>query len=279
MIPTREQIVSWSNMAVAWSYEKGVVETPDISRVGLVNERLVLYRGEVDNAANWFSSMRAEIDRLKTYNATALNERSKWENEAAQLRADLDRANIEAALARDALAKATAPAPEREAKIEAWVEGALAHQSDDGSFPMWKYEIDDAVALMRSAGDGKALLRELRAWIIDERWVAGGIVRKIDEMLAKPAPVEQPAAAVPENHDEGRMCMLCCGYVPSGSKFAHGVGVCVPEPVPVTKPAAAEPDDTRELVAQLGHFVCMMLKGEANRAEVRGIMAKLRGGA
>ncbi len=25
MIPTREQIVSWSNMAVAWSYEKGVV--------------------------------------------------------------------------------------------------------------------------------------------------------------------------------------------------------------------------------------------------------------
>lgn len=247
MIPTSEQIVSWSNMAVAWSCEKDVVETPDISRVGLVNERLVLYRGEVDNAANWFSSMRAEIDRLKTYNATALNERSKWENEAAQLRADLDRANIEAALARDALDKAQAARSE-------------------------------ITAAMRRA-DGKALLRELRAWIIDERWVAGGIVSKIDEMLAKPAPVEQPAAAVPENHDEGRMCMLCCGYVPSGSKFAHGVGVCVPEPVPVTKPAAAEPDDTRELVAQLGHFVCMMLKGEANRAEVRGIMAKLRGGA
>lgn len=249
MIPTREQIVSWSNMAVAWSYEKGVVETPDISRVGLVNERLVLYRGEVDNAANWFSSMRAEIDRLKTYNATALNERSKWENEAAQLRADLDRANIEAALARDALDKATAPAPEREAKIEAWVEGALAHQSDDGSFPMWKYEIDDAVALMRSAGDGKALLRELRAWIIDERWVAGGIVRKIDEMLAKPAPVEQPAAAVPDHFpDAGKMV----------------------------------PDDTRELVAQLADAVVTLCDGQGfgvTLSEVQAIAAKLRGGA
>lgn len=261
MIPTREQIVSWSNMAVASS-----------------TRGWSLYRGEVDNAANWFSSMRDEIDRLTAANETggaallsAQREVAKLKSDlrarvlrsdadgnitvaecenCAKLRADLDRANIEAALARDALDKAQAA----------------------------RSEITAAVALMRRA-DGKALLRELRAWIIDERWVAGGIVSKIDEMLAKPAPVEQPAAAVPENHDEGRMCMLCCGYVPSGSKFAHGVGVCVPEPVPVTKPAAAEPDDTRELVAQLGHFVCMMLKGEANRAEVRGIMAKLRGGA
>ena len=222
MIPTREEIeADWANPRF----------TPETT------------------ALIWLRSMRDEIDRL---------------------RADLDRANTEAALARDAMAKATTdtrakvqnelrsveralcsadvlikyaawsrgayechvkntietaidalrddsattpysppfegdpkdcafkttPAPEREAAIRAWEEDATLHRcgsrfdDDDprATYLMARSEITAAVALMRSAGDGKALLRELRAWIIDEKWCAPGIVRKIDEMLARPCP-------------------------------------------------------------------------------------------
>lgn len=94
----------------------------------------------------WLRSMRDEIDRLQ---------------------ADLDRANTEAALARDALAKATTPAPEREAAIRAWEKGALfdmyehadddekAHQDD--AFLVRRSEITAAVALMRGVAVKKAL--------------------------------------------------------------------------------------------------------------------------
>lgn len=171
-------------------------------------------------ALGWLLAMRDEIDRLQ---------------------ADLDRANTEAALARDAMAKATTPAPDREAAIRAWKEEALSVLSGEEDFEGYlllrRSEITKAVALMRSAGDGKALLRELRAWIIDEKWCAPGIVRKIDEMLAQPAPVEQPAP-----------------------------------------PAAAVPDDTRELVAQLADVAAEFFVAPwCDRA--KAIAAKLRGGA
>ncbi len=107
-----------------------------------------------------------------------------------------------------ALAKATTPAPEREAAIRAWEKEALecCDASDDTLYFVTRDEITAAVALMRSAGDGKALLRELRALARNmfwnyalERWnigtgAVGTVVQMIDEMLAQPAPVEQPAA-------------------------------------------------------------------------------------
>ena len=139
--------------------------------------------------------------------------------------------------------------PVREEAIRAWEEEALfdmyEHAHRDDVFLVRRSEITAAVALMRSA-DGKALLRELRAWIIDEKWCAPGIVRKIDKMLAQPAPVEQPVAAVPD-------------HVPDAGKMV--------------------PDDTRELVAQLAEFVAITLKGEVNRDEVQAIANQLRGGA
>jgi len=169
------------------------------------------------NALAWLRAMRDEIDRLTDANAN-LTRQVEWEQRAwpmwmekalgkplegrtpsmvqvqltkrfDAIQADLDRANTEAALARDALAKATTPAPEREAAIRAWEGCARAQEADDGSFVVWPEEITEAVALMRSAGDGKALLRELRG-----KYVAAGYgakelsVRLVDEMLARPAP-------------------------------------------------------------------------------------------
>ena len=103
-----------------------------------------------DEIERWIMTMRTEIDRLQ---------------------ADLDRANTEAAMARDALAKATTPAPDREAAIRAWEEDATLHRcgsrfdDDDprATYLMARSEITAAVALMRSAGDPDAKLRELQA--------------------------------------------------------------------------------------------------------------------
>jgi len=160
----------------------------------------------------WLRAMRDEIDRLTAANEAGGAALLDAQREAAKLRAEL---------------AALKPSEDREAKIRAWAEGALAHQHDDGSFPMWKYEIDDAIALMRSAGDPDAKLRELRAWVVsDTRWwnhpkwaSVQDVCKRIDEMLAQPAPVEQPAEP-PTIHRLGTV-----------------------------------PDDTRELVAQLADLV------------------------
>lgn len=147
------------------------------------------------------------------------------------------------ALLRELRAKATTPAPEREAAIRMLERRALQYldHSEKSRFSSdgegYRDEITAAVAMVRSAGDPDAKLRELRAWIIDEKWCAPGIVRKIDEMLAQPAPVEQPAP-----------------------------------------PAAAVPDDTRELVAQLADVAAEFFVAPwCDRA--KAIAAKLRGGA
>lgn len=121
-------------------------------------------------------------------------------------REEIDVSNGTLCAMRDEIPAALKPSEDREAAIRAWEEEALTVESGEepfgqGYFLLRRSEITAAVALMRSA-DGKALLRELRAWIIDEKWCAPGIVRKIDEMLAQPAPVEQPAAAVPDDTRE-----------------------------------------------------------------------------
>jgi len=267
-----------------------------------------------DEIERWLVTMRDEIDRL-TSELKAARENEVAEGERAdrnydnvtKLRADLDRANTEAALARDALAKAnqdhvmakvtreaneaqireqwdriravtrqiievtgapgpcsmedavgfivaevgrlradleialakaTTPAPEREAAIRAWEEDALRlpDSHEDGPFQRFileRREITDAVALMRSA-DGKALLRELREDLEvypDGIWTTREMVAKIGLLLAQPAPshvysrgktiaesaepptayyppapVEQPDAAVPDHFpDAGKM--------------------------------------------------------------------------
>lgn len=98
--------------------------------------------------------------------------------------------------------------PEREAKIKAWHEEALTVESGEepfgqGYFLLRRSEITAAVALMRGA-DGKALLRELRAWMVDKARMQlreglgwsfevghinlNSVVERIDEMLARPEP-------------------------------------------------------------------------------------------
>ena len=306
MIPTREQIeADWANPRF----------TPETT--ALIWLRAM--RDEIDR-------LRAERDRLRVERDEAAKISDDRMGEIGKLRADLDRANTEAALARDAMAKATtdtcakvqnelrsveralcsadvlikyaewprgayechvkntietaidalrddsattpysppfegdpkdcafkASDPVREAAIRAWEEEALfdmyehadddekAHQDD--AFLVRRREITAAVAMMRSAGDPDAKLRELRAWILEMWWVAsqgkwetgahtaGKVVGRIDEMLARPAPshvysrgrtiaesaepptayyppspVEQPAAAVPDHFpDAGKI--------------------------------------------------------------------------
>lgn len=156
----------------------------------------------------WLRAMRDEIDRLTAANEAGGAALLDAQREAAKLRAEL---------------AALKPSEDREAKIRAWAEGALAHQHDDGSFPMWKYEIDDAIALMRSAGDGKALLRELRAKLVGHGYLDLDLpMRTIDKMLARPAPVEQPAAAVPDHlPDTGKMVPVL--YWLEDGKFARAM--------------------------------------------------------
>ena len=217
----------------------------------------------------WMYDMRDEIDRL-----TAANDALKATIDECRraLPPGTDGPGIVGGVLhlveqRDALAKATTPAPEREAKIRAWETCALAIKDDGDYHPIDVYrvtlhEIRNGVALMRSAGDGKALLRELRAWICGE-WssaLAFGSIRRIldgiDEMLAQPAPVEKPAAAVPK--DDGELNKLASPPV-----------------------AAAVPDDTRELVAQLAEAVAGLHWLDHKKiAEVAGIVSrKMRGGA
>lgn len=164
-----------------------------------------------DEIERWIMTMRTEIDRLQ---------------------ADLDRANTEAAMARDALAKATTPAPDREAAIRAWEEDATLHRcgsrfdDDDprATYLMARSEITAAVALMRSA-DGKALLRELREDLEvypDGIWTTREMVAKIGLLLVQPAPVEQPAAAVPDHFpDAGKMVPVL--YWLEDGKFARAM--------------------------------------------------------
>lgn len=201
MIPTREQIKEWE--------------------------------GNESGAGSWLRAMRDEIDRLTAANEAGGAALLDAQREAAKLRAEL---------------AALKPSEDREAAIRAWKARAMAVEDDGDYHPIDVYrvtlgEIRDAVALMRSAGDGKALLRELRAWICGE-WssaLAFGSIRRIldgiDEMLAQSAPVEQPAAAVP--------------------------------------------DDTRELVAQLAEAVAGLHWLDHKKiAEVAGIVSrKMRGGA
>ena len=86
------------------------------------------------------------------------------------------------------------------------------------------------------------------------------------------ASIVKPSAAVPDPANEHMQCGQC-GYFMTKGSICTKCGW-------IDKPAAAVPDDPRwELVAQLAHFVCMRLRDEANRATVREIIAKLRGGA
>lgn len=299
-------------------------------------EQIAAFFHPYPKAGRWLRAMRDEIDRLQPKVCCGDFAECGNSNCVPKLRHEIDRLTAELKAAHDDDSATTpysppfegdpkdcafkASDPVREEEIKAWRDWALGDIADpdlyDDCFVLSRAEIDSAVALMRSAGDGKALLRELRAWIIDEKWCAPGIVRKIDEMLAQPAPVDKPAATP----DDERRAMIGMArqfretYYPH-SAVMHASGDDGQElliytrgeyrndlvrliasfgnmtgSAPVEQPAAAVPDhfpdagkmvpdDTRELVAQLGHFVCMMLKGEANRAEVRDIIAKMRGGA
>lgn len=315
MIPTREQIeADWANPRF----------TPETT------------------ALIWLRAMRDEIDRLQ---------------------ADLDRANTEAALARDAMAKATtdtrakvqnelrsveralcsadvlikyaawsrgayechvkntietaidalrddsattpysppfegdpkdcafkASDPVREEEIKAWRDWALGDIADpdlyDDCFVLSRAEIDSAVALMRSAGDGKELLRELRAWVADKAgmhlregfgWFLNSAVERIDEMLARPAPVDKPAAAVPDDIGLGP---VTDEMVQSGiAAVKDGRWITLEQ---LRKELAPAPDDTRELVAQLADLfkVHLSCNGGVNRQRsdrAAEIAARLRG--
>ena len=311
MIPTREQIeADWANPRF----------TPETT------------------ALIWLRAMRDEIDRL---------------------RADLDRANTEAALARDAMAKATtdtrakvqnelrsveralcsadvlikyaawsrgayechvkntietaidalrddsattpysppfegdpkdcafkASDPVREEDIKAWRDWALGDIADpdlyDDCFVLSRAEIDSAVALMRSAGDGKELLRELRAWVADKAgmhlregfgWFLNSAVERIDEMLARPAPVDKPAAAVPDDIGLGP---VTDEMVQSGiAAVKDGRWITLEQ---LRKELAPAPDDTRELVAQLADVAAEFFVAPwCDRA--KAIAKQLRGGA
>lgn len=344
MIPTRDEIRTCDNSGFA--SEKVVKWLHDM-------------RGEIEHLT--FKSDKAE-GALRGAGWTQSPVSCEWKppigpnpspllEQIDRLRADLDRANTEAALARDAMAKATtdtrakvqnelrsveralcsadvlikyaawsrgayechvkntietaiealrddsattpysppfegdpkdcafkASDPVREDEIKAWRDWALGDIADpdlyDDCFVLSRAEIDAAVALMRRA-DGKALLRELRAWIIDEKWCAPGIVRKIDEMLAQPAPVEQPAAAVPDDIGLGP---VTDEMVQSGiAAVKDGRWITLEQ---LRKELAPVPDDPRwELVAQLAEFVAITLKGEVNRDEVQAIAKQLQGGA
>ena len=208
-----------------------------------------------DKMVTWLRSMHSEIDKL---------------------RADLDRANTEAALARDALAKATTPAPEREASIRAWEEEARG----DGPSLLLDYQITNAVALMRRA-DGKELLRELRGKYMAAGYGAKELsVRLVDEMLARPEPstVYSRGKTIAESADPPT------AYYPPPpveiwpEEMKRQTLVGKFEPAPVERPAAAVPDDTRELVAQLADVVAEFFVAPwCDRA--KAIAAKLRGGA
>ena len=210
--------------------------------------------------------------------------------EVGRLRADLE----------IALAKATTPAPEREVKIKTWEAWALEDAADsdlyDDCFVLERHEIEDAVALMRSAGDGKALLRELRG-----KYVAAGYgakelsVRLVDEMLARPEPstVYSRGKTIAESADPPT------AYYPPPpveiwpEEMKRQTLVGKFEPAPVERPAAAVPDhvpdagktvpdDTRELVAQLADLfkVHLSCNGGVNRQRsdrAAEIAARLRG--
>ena len=196
-------------------------------------------------------------------------------------REEIDVSNGTLCAMRDEIPAALKPSEDREAAIRAWEEDATLHRcgsrfdDDDprATYLMARSEITAAVALMRSAGDGKALLRELRAWIIDEKWCAPGIVRKIDEMLAQPAPVEQPAAAVPDDIGLGP---VTDEMVQSGiAAVKDGRWITLEQ---LRKELAPAPDDTRELVAQLADVAAEFFVAPwCDRA--KAIAAKLRGGA
>ena len=193
-------------------------------------------------------------------------------------REEIDVSNGTLCAMRDEIPAALKPSEDREAKIEAWEKEALTVESDEGSFGQGYFilrrsEITEAVSLMRSAGDGKALLRELRAWIIDEKWCAPGIVRKIDEMLAQPAPVEQPAAAVPDDIGLGP---VTDEMVQSGiAAVKDGRWITLEQ---LRKELAPAPDDTRELVAQLADVAAELFVAPwCDRA--KAIAKQLRGGA
>ena len=171
-------------------------------------------------------------------------------------REEIDVSNGTLCAMRDEIPAALKPSEDREAAIRAWEEDATLHRcgsrfdDDDprATYLMARSEITAAVALMRSAGDGKALLRELREDLEvypDGIWTTREMVAKIGLLLVQPAPVEQPAAAVPDHFpDAGKMV----------------------------------PDDTRELVAQLADVAAEFFVAPwCDRA--KAIAAKLRGGA
>ena len=262
-------------------------------------EQLAKLRDEIDR-------LKAELKAAREDGAEDCDRADANANTMAKLQADLDRANTEAALARDAMAKATTdtrakvqnelrsveralcsadvlikyaawsrgayechvkntietaidalrddsattpysppfegdpkdcafkttPAPEREAAIRAWEEDATLHRcgsrfdDDDprATYLMARSEITAAVALMRSA-DGKALLRELREDLEvypDGIWTTREMVAKIGLLLVQPAPVEQPAAAVPDHFpDAGKMVPVL--YWLEDGKFARAM--------------------------------------------------------
>ena len=188
----------------------------------------------------WMYDMRDEIDRL-----TAANEADG----AALLDAQREAAKLRAELA------ALKPSEDREAAIRAWKARAMAVEDDGDYHPIDVYrvtlgEIRDAVALMRSAGDGKELLRELLAWSDFAGVRAETILMKIKEMLAQPAPVEQPAAAVPDDTRE----------------LVERIAIAV--------------DRNAELAAKLAELVsCFRVEGCDIDLRAKAIAAKLRGGA
>ncbi len=214
MIPTREQIDVSNGILCAMRDEIDRL-TGDLNQM----------KNSLANAAR--DELIAERDRL-TADIISLKA------DAVRLQSNLDMTNTQLAKARDAMAKASDPV--REEEIRAWEEDATLHRcgsrfdDDDprATYLMARSEITAAVAMMRRA-DGKALLRGLREWVskhsrewLHPEWIGvQDVCKKIDEMLAQPAPpsaegsfaflesepnfydpkpatVEHPAAAVPE---------------------------------------------------------------------------------
>ena len=128
------------------------------------------------------------------------------------------------------------------------------------------------------ADDGRALLRQLRAEF--SGLPSGGprcmvhrdhLLSRIDKIIAapeQPAPLccecgdpmpvplahccEKPEQPAPEptatsNHDKGRVCLICGKDVPSGERYSHGYGACMP--VEDDEPAAPHADDEARILA------------------------------
>lgn len=92
------------------------------------------------------------------------------------------------------------PIADREAKIAAWRKKARRCPWEAGEYLLTDEEIDEGVALMRSAPDGDAKLRELRDWACESLCDTDcgdavrlpPLLREIDRLAALPAQQPEP---------------------------------------------------------------------------------------